>query len=334
MQLLVGSYSGGAPDGIRLVAFDEATGDLSLSATLEGAPDASYLAYDRNHRRLYAVDEMGQRVGGFTVSSDGRVLQPLGYQPAGSNYTCYVALNPDRTHVAAANYGSDLAVVFALDADGALRDGAQQLHGTKPAAEGHAHCVQWSPEGDRIYVVDLGHDEIRFYPFDAPTGRAGAPTTAFAMPAGSGPRHLVFHPGGKFAYCMTEYANTLTAFAREADGTLREIETLSTLPADFTGESSGAHIQLSPAGDVAYVSNRGHNSIAAFRIATDGGITHLQTIGCGGNWPRFFLRLDRHLIVANQESGDLQVFDVAADGTLTATGKSLALPKPVMVLPL
>lgn len=334
MQLLVGSYTGGAPDGIRLVNLDEASGALTLGKVLDGAPDASFFAYDRPGRRLYVVDEMGQRVGGFTVATDGSSLAPLGYQPARAKYTCYVALSPDGSHVAAANYGSDLAVVYALGSDGALGGTPQHLHGTKPEADGHAHCVLWTPEGDRLYVVDLGHDEIRSYPFDAATGRAGAPAAAFAMPTGSGPRHLAFHPGGRFAYCMTEYANTLTAFAREADGTLREIETLSTLPVDFTGKSSGAHLQLSRSGDVAYVSNRGHNSIAAFRIGADGGLSHLQTIGCGGDWPRFFLLLDRHLIVANQESGDLQVFDVAADGTLSATGKSLALPKPVAILPL
>lgn len=334
MQLLVGSYTDGKPDGIRLVDFDEKTGELSLAATLDGAPDASYFAYAPDSRRLYVVDEMGPRVGGFELSASGADLRPLGYQPAGSKYTCYVALSPDGTHLAAANYGSDLAVLCALDPNGALRDDPQHLHGTKPAADGHAHCVRWAPEGDRIYVVDLGHDEIRFYPFDPATGRAGAPVQAFAMPAGSGPRHLVFHPGGRFAYCMTEYANTLTAFAREADGSLREIQTLSTLPAGFSGKSSGAHIQLSATGDVVYVSNRGHNSIAAFRIGADGSLTHLQTIDCGGNWPRFFVRLDHHLIVANQESEDLQVFDVAADGSLTASDNSLAVPKPVMILPL
>jgi 6-phosphogluconolactonase len=154
------------------------------------------------------------------------------------------------------------------------------------------------------------------------------------MPKGSGPRHLAFHPGGRFAYCLTEYANTLTAFARERDGSLRALGTLPTLPADFSDKSSGAHIQINGAGDTVYVSNRGHNSIAAFRIAADGTLSHLQTVDCGGNWPRFFLLLYRHLIVANQESADLCVFEVAANGTLAATERRLALPKPVMILPI
>jgi 6-phosphogluconolactonase len=331
IQLLVGSYSAGEPDGIRLVDFDPATGNLSVAAVLEGAPDASYFAYDRTGRRLYVTDEAGARVGAFGLAGDARSLTPLGYLPAEAELPCYLALSPDRTHLACANYGSDVVAVFALDAAGALRAGPQILHGTQPKT-GHAHWAQWSPEGDRLYAVDLGHDEIRCWPYDTASGRLGAPNAAFAAPPNAGPRHLAFHPDGRFAYLLTEYSNTITALEREADGRLTELETLPSLPAGFGGTSYGAHIQISDDGEVVYLSNRGHNSIASFRVAGDGQLTPLQTVACGGDWPRFFLLLGQHLIVAHQKSDNLVVFNVAADGTLSPAGRTLSLPQPVMIL--
>src|SRR5687767_15597856 len=220
IQLLVGSYSDGMPDGIRLVDLDPATGNLSVANVLEGAPDASYFVYDRAHRRLYVTDEPAARVGAFALAADARSLTPLGYLPAEAEAPCYLSLSPDRTHLACANYGSDTVAVFAINGDGALRAGPQVLHGTQPAAAGHAHWAQWSPEGDRLYAVDLGHDEVRCWSYETASGRLGAPKTAFAAPAKAGPRHLAFHPDGRFAYLVTEYSNTITALAREADGRL------------------------------------------------------------------------------------------------------------------
>ncbi|WP_421761048.1 lactonase family protein [Devosia sp.] len=327
LKLLSGSYSEGAPTGLNILDFDTATGTLSLSHPLPGAPDVSFFAYDQGTRRVYLTDEMGPRAGGFSLAADLSAAIPLGYQPAAGLYPCYIALSPDRTQVAVATYGNDAVAVHAIDASGALSANPTLLHGTQPSDKGHAHWVQWSPEGDRLYAVDLGHDEVRAYPYAK--GEFGPGIVAHAPPKGAGPRHLAFHPGGKFAYLMTEYSNTLTALWREADGTLTPLQVITTLPAGFSETSYGAHIQINAAGTVVYVSNRGHNSIASFRIGADGHLTPLQTISCGGDWPRFFLLLDHHLIVANQRNDLLVVFTVAADGTLTPNGKTLTLGKPV-----
>lgn len=331
-QLLIGSYSEGAPDGVRLVDFDPATGNLSVAATLDGAPDASFFAYDSATRRLYLTDEMAEKAGGFTLSADARGLAPLGYQPSGGKYPCYVSLGPDRKRLAVANYGNDVVAIFSLDASGALQPGPLLLHGSKPTDSGHAHWVQWSPEGDRLYAVDLGHDEVRTWRVEG--DGFGKVETAFATPAGHGPRHLAFHPSGKFAYLLTEHGNTLTALRREPDGRLTAINALPSQPASYTGKAQAAHIQISPDGTTVYVSNRGPQTIGVFRIAADGSISLLQQVPAAGDWPRFFLLLGKHLIAANQETNSLVVFDVAADGTLSAIGKTLAVPKPVMILAL
>lgn len=331
--MLSGSFTGDSPDGVNLLEFDDTAGTLALVRALPGAPDASFLALDAEARRLYAVDEAHGRVGAFSIAKGLSAIDPLGYQPSEGTYTCYVSLSPDRKHLAVANYGSDVTVVFRLDQQGALQPGPVILRGTGSTAAGHAHWARWSPEGDRLYVVDLGHDEVRVHAFDSATGSIGPAKTAFRTPAGHGPRHLAFHANGRTAYLLTEHGSTLVALAREANGSFTEINTVPSLPGDYRGKAQAAHIQLNDAGTHVYVSNRGPNTIGVFRIAADGSVSAVQQASTGGDWPRFFLLLERHLLACNQESNSIVVFDVAADGTLTANGRRLDLKAPVMLLP-
>lgn len=322
------------PTGINLLEFDDAAGTLSFVRALPGAPDASWLAVDEATRRLYVSDHERLRAAAFAIDHGLRGLTQVGsYGTLEANYACYVALSPDRRQVAVATYGADRVAVFGLDADGGLLPDPQMLRGTS-SAPGHAHWVRWSPEEDRVYVVDLGHDDVRFHTWDSRSGKIGPAQTAFRTPQGHGPRHLAFHPGGKTAYLLTEHGNTLVALARQADGTLAEIQTITSLPAAYTGKAQAAHIQISPDGTLVYVSNRGPHTIGVFRIAADGTLSEVQQVSTGGEWPRFFLLRGRHLVACNQRSGTIVVFDVAADGTLSPNGKTLALPAPVMLLPI
>lgn len=341
-QFLAGTYSADGHKGMSLLKFDPATDGFVTVRTFQAVENASFALYDEKTGRLYVTDEIESAgfVGGYGLSKDFKTLKPLGVQPSQAGAPCYLALSPDKTRLAVANYFGDVVAVFAIDPKtGAIRPGPQVLHAAgepKAAfAAGHAHWVQWSPEGDRVYVSDLGHDEIRAYPYDAKTGVVGAPTTAAKLPKGSGPRHMAFHPGGRFAYGVTEFGNTVTTFARQPDGSLSALQTLPTLPADFAGKNQAAHLTINAAGSVLYMSNRGHNSIASFRIGADGTLTPLQTIATGGDWPRFFLldEADKRLFVAHQNSNDIAVFHVEADGMLTATSKRFEISKPVMLVP-
>lgn len=334
LNLLSGSYTGPGGAGLKLLSFDTATGSFELVREYPGTPDVSWIAFAPSTRTVYVTDEMAEKVGAFTLSADFATATPLGYQPTGAKYPCYIRLSPKGTKLATANYGDDSVPVFNLDATtGALKPDPTVLRSAHAHDAGHAHWTQWSPEADRLYTVDLGHDEVRFYPYAG--GSFGTePVTALSTPKGAGPRHLAFHPSGKFAYLWTEYANVLTALARQPDGTLTPINALPALPPEFKETSYGAHIEISPNGDTVYVSNRGHNSIAVFGIAADGSISLKQIVSTGGDWPRFFILLGTHLVVANQNSEDLVTFDVAADGTLKANGQVFKLSKPVALLPL
>jgi 6-phosphogluconolactonase len=332
LNLLSGSYTGPNGAGLKLLSFDTATGAFALLREYPGTPDVSWIAFAPSTRTVYVTDEMAAKAGAFTLTADLSTATPLGYQSTGANYPCYIRLSPKGTKLAVANYGDDSLPVFDIDAaTGALKAGPTVLRGSQPHDTGHCHWTQWSPEADRLYTVDLGHDEVRFFPYAG--GKLGTdPVIAYSLPKGSGPRHLAFHPGGKFAYLWTEYANVLTALARQPDGSLTEINKLSALPPEFKDTSYGAHIAINPAGDTLYVSNRGHNSIAVFSIAADGSVSLKQIVSCGGDWPRFFMLLGNHLVVANQKSEDLVTFDIAADGTLKPNGQVFKLQAPVALL--
>jgi 6-phosphogluconolactonase len=129
---------------------------------------------------------------------------------------------------------------------------------------------------------------------------------------------MAWHPRLPVAYLFAELGNTVTVLRAGADGGFTAGATLSTLPAGFSGASYGAHIAVNRAGTRLYLSNRGHDSIAVFAIAHDGGLSLIQHVSCGGHWPRLFLlREDRgELLVANERSGNVAVLRILADGRL------------------
>jgi len=334
--VLTGTYSNETAKGMALLHYDPVTDQFTPVRTFADIENASFGIYDAQSRRLYVTEERDDgRVAAYTVGEGGRSLASINALPSGAGSPCYLALSPDRSRLAVANYQGDVVAVFGLDpVTGAIQDEPQILRAAS-AGEGHAHWVQWSPEGDRLYVVDLGHDEVRAYDYDAHTGQAGAPVTALSLPEKTGPRHMAFSPNGQYAYVVTEYANTLVALRREAEGKLTAIQTVSTLPEGFEGKSFAAHIALNAAGDRVYVTNRGHNSIGVYQIGEDGRLSHLQTLATGGDWPRFFLLLEaeKRLVVAHQNDHVLTVFHIRDDGTLEATDKRFVSNLPVWLQP-
>lgn len=334
IKLLSGGYSGAGGAGLGLLSFDDATGQITELARYPGTPDASWIDFDPARSVVYVTDEMAAKAGAFVLSADRTSATPLGYRDTGAQYPCYLRLSPGKDKVAVANYGDDSVPVFGVEANGALAGDPQVLRGVKPADQGHAHWTQWTPEGDRLYVVDLGHDTVRYFEPDAATGRFRAPQVAYLAEKGAGPRHLAFHPNGKHAYLFSEYAVRLTALTREADGRLTRFAEVESLADGVKEGETGAHIAISPDGRFVYVSNRKHNSISVFALDANGVPSLIQNIASGGNWPRFFILLGRHLIVANQLSDDLAVFTVGADGKLSDTGTRFAIEKPVCLLPI
>jgi 6-phosphogluconolactonase len=201
----------------------------------------------------------------------------------------------------------------------------------------HAHSINLSADNRFAIAADLGLDELLVYRFDADRGTLQANDPPFAkVNPGAGPRHFVFHPSGRFAYVISEIQCTITAFAFDAaHGTLRQLQTLSTLPQGFAGQNDDAEVRVHPSGKFVYGSNRGHDSIALFAVDPERGTLRLvENISTQGKTPRNF-NLDptgTYLFAANQDTDNVVIFRVDPDtGHLTPTGQVLSVPSPVCV---
>ncbi len=352
MLVYLGTYTKDTQSkGIYQYRLDLTSGALRPAGFTEGLPNPSFLATDRQRRYLYAANEMmdfegkpGGAISAFSVDAASGKLSPLNQQPTGGGAPCHVTVSQDGKFVLVANYMGGNVTVFPVQANGSLGAAVEHVqHQGKGAnakrQEGpHAHNVVLDPANRFAFVSDLGIDKVMVYQFDAATGKLRPHATpAAGMKPGAGPRHFTFHPQGKYAYVISELNSTVTAFAYDAaQGSLRELQTVSTLPTGFAGESFCADIHLSPDGRFLYGSNRGHDSIATF--AVDGQTGQLTPAGhtpTGGKWPRNFT-LDpsgNFLLVANQYTNNVVVFRRdAKTGGLAAVGQPVDVPAPVCVL--
>jgi 6-phosphogluconolactonase len=334
--------------GIYAFQWDSATGSLQGVHAVAPMANPSFLTLHPNGRYLYAVSEGGgsataDRLNAFAI--DGAAasggLKPLGSVSSMGKGPCYVSVDPSGRWLFTANYQSGTIAVFAIGPDGRLAEAAQtiQQQGTGPVAGRqngpHAHEVVLSPDGQFLLAADLGADRVFVYRFDAATGtlRANDPAAA-VLPAGYGPRHLVFSHDARLLYVITELADRLVTLRWDArTGTLTPLAESSALPADFTGERSGAEIALHPNGKFLYTSNRGDsNTIAIFRIGPDGIPVPAGHVASGGKTPRY-IGIDpsgHYLIAMNQDSSNVVIFRIdAATGGLDRQGEALALPAPV-----
>jgi 6-phosphogluconolactonase len=284
----------------------------------------------------------GGAVAAFKIHPENGALTLLNQVSSGGAGPCH--LNVDRTgrHVLVANYGGGSVAVLPLREDGSLGAATALIRHTGSSVnpqrqrEPHAHSVNLSPDNRFALVADLGTDRVMIYRFDALRGTLVAHDPAFvALPPGSGPRHLAFHPDGYRAFVVNELLSTVTAFDYDAiQGVLSARQTVGTLPEFFQGQSTTAEVVVHPGGGFVYASNRGHDSLATFALGADGKLkpgTHTST---GGRTPRNFA-LDpsgRYLWAANQGSDSVQIFRVeATTGVLTAVGGPFEVGAPVCV---
>jgi 6-phosphogluconolactonase len=351
--MYVGTYTKAPSKGIYAYRFEGATGTATPMGTAGLAAETenpSYLAVHPNQRFLYAVNEVSRyegasagSVSAFSIDRASGTLTLLNRVSTRGADPCHLSLDRSGKWLFVANYTGGSVAAFPVHDDGTLGDASAfyQHAGSsvdKARQNGpHAHAVAVSPDNRFVLAVDLGLDRIFSYRLDA-AAKGLAPAPAFApVTPGSGPRHLAFRPDGRFAYVLNEMRSSVSAFRyNTARGTLAELQTLSTLPEGFAGESSGAEIDVHPNGKFVYASNRGHDSIASFRIdGANGTLTAGPRTPTQGRTPRGFA-IDpsgRFLLAGNQNSGTLVVFRIdPATGGLTPVGTPLQVPSPVSVV--
>jgi 6-phosphogluconolactonase len=346
-MIFVGCYTGDGPQdsrGIYVVDFDPTNGQLGQPRLAGETTNPSFLEIDPNGRRLYSVAETRSEQGrsgaaliGWEIGDKGD-LREIGRAPTSGDGPCFVALSPDRSLAGVANYGGGSVALFAITKSGAPELVSTAQHrgsSTNKSRQGeaHAHSFRFFPDGKSAVAADLGTDELVVY--DIADGRDlvrnNKRTTR--VPAGHGPRHMVFSPDGKFLLVIEELSSMITVF-RITDAQLQLVGDHSTLPDGFDGSNTTAEIQFSPSGQYVYGSNRGHDSIAVFRFESEtGNLTPLAHVPSGGDTPRNF-RFNhdgRWMITANQSSNNLVVFSVGEDGIPKANGQQASLSRPVCV---
>lgn len=348
-RLYIGTYTGPKSKGIYQLELDAATGKLGPVTLAVETPNPSFVAIHPSHRFLYAVNELAKyegesagSVSAFTIESgDGRLklLNTRGSQGAAP---CHVAVDAAGKNVLFANYTGGSIGAFPIESDGQLAEISSfvQHHGKSvtPQQSGpHAHSINLDAANRFALVADLGLDQVLVYRFDSAAGQLAPNNPPFAKLApGAGPRHLAFHPSGKFAYVINEISSTVTAYGYDAaKGQLSELQTISTLPAGSTAKNSTAEVVVHTSGKFLYGSNRGHDSIAVFAIdPSTGKLTAAGHQSEGIQTPRNFVIEPggRFLLVANQAGDSLLAFRIdPQSGGLTPTGSRAEVGSPVCI---
>ena len=339
-------YIGTYGKGVHAFRFDTASAATEALGLVGPVTNPSWITTDRSFRNLYAVSELeGTAEGGvtsFRIDRQTGHLHAINDVKSGGVAPCYATLDATGKTLVVANYTTGGVSAFPVDTNGVIgaMSSLETAHGSsvnKERQDGpHAHEAVIIDS--RVYVPDLGLDQIRIYKLDAGQSKLtpNDPPVVKGEP-GLGPRHIIFDATGKHAYLINELKPLVSVYDHDpATGNLTLIQTVPTLPTSFNKSTTGAEIRLAPSGSFLYTSNRGHNSLQVYAIDTHKGtLTQIQSVSTEGETPRGFA-LDpagRFLLVGNQNSNNIVIFHVdAQSGKLTPSGQKLAVTSPVDVL--
>jgi 6-phosphogluconolactonase len=330
--------------GITIAEFDSDTGALSTPKMAMETRDPAHFTLSGDGRHLYMCNTgTPGGVSAFAVDRKNGALRLLNYKESKGRGPSYVSVDGSGKYVLDANYGGGFVEVYSLAKDGSLDQqtafvqhigSSVDVRQSKP----YAHWFRTDPTNKFGLVADLGMDEVVIYRFDASTGKLTPNEPPFTKVAGGmGPRHLAFHPNGKWVYGIAEIANQVMAFNWDAGkGTLTQFQSVKTLADGFKDPNTAAEITVRADGKFLYASNRGEDSIVVYAIdAATGELTFRERTPSLGKVPRYFTfdPTSKWFIVSNQEGGNVAVFRVdAKSGELQPAGEPVPLPKPMAVV--
>ena len=341
--LLVGTYTNPEKtNGIHVYTFDAENGTVAEKSKFTDITNPSYLAVSKDKKNVYSVSEGGEGKGvnAFSFDMASGKLRFLNSGTAGGNGPCYISVDDKKKVVFAGNYGGGSLSATRLKEDGSLSTEVQVIQHEGSSVnksrqdKPHVHAVVLSHDNRYLMVPDLGTDKVNIYKLDANNAR---PLTASEQPfatvnPGGGPRHLTFHPNGKYAYLILEMEGAIAAFDYK-DGNLNKMQDITMLTPGFNGKVGAADIHISPDGKFLYGSNRGEaNEIVIYSIGKNGKLTYAGRQSEGINTPRNFAidPTGNFLLAANQNGNDIVIFKRdQKTGKLSPTGNRIQVDKPV-----
>ena len=347
-MIYVGTFSERGSEGIYVYNFDRRQNKYELLQTIGSKESPSFVAISPDGKFLVSANReglLGDKIWGsvslFAINQLTGTLSHLHDQHSYGASPCHVSFHPSGRYIFLSHYQGGSFVVLPLLDNGEIGEPTAivQLKGkgaVMPRQEQpHTHSAVPSFDGRFLYVSDLGLDKILIYSFDETTGKVAESDQAFIQTdPGAGPRHFAFSPDGELAFSSEEMSSTICSYkVDKSSGSLQKVQRLTSLPPDFTKQNSTADIHTSPDGEYVYISNRGFDGLAIFKILNGG---QLQSIGFAstvGKKPRNFLPdpKGKYMLVANRDTDGINVFEIRSDGTLTNTGIVLSVPSPVCI---
>ncbi|MCH2201679.1 MAG: lactonase family protein [Fuerstiella sp.] len=347
--VFVSAFKSGEEGGIHAFRFSSDTGRLQLLHRTSGINNPFFIAISPDEKFLYAIDsadftdEIHEFVAAYAIHGRTGKLKRLNRVSARGTASCYLDVDATGKTVVVANYFTGSVAAFPVLDDGSLATAASLIQHSGSSVDRdrqqgpYAHSIVVSPDNRFALAADLGIDRVLIYRLasDSAVLTPGEPQSSVLLPPGSGPRHLVFHPNGKWVYVINELGNTVSLFDYcSSSGTLTSRQIISTVPADFSGTSHTADLKISPNGKFLYGSNRGHDSIAVYHIASDGRLNLESLEPTRGQGPQNLLVTpdNRWLLCANMPGNNVTVFAIDSDtGMLTATGNPISVPMPACI---
>jgi 6-phosphogluconolactonase len=350
MWVFFGTHVDAPGHGFSVARFDTRTGALTKPEFLMQAANPGFFVFHPDGKHLYAANEVdtyhGQPTGfvsAYTVDPVTAHLTLINEQPSAGAGPAYLSLDHTGRYLFVANYSGGTIAAFALNPDGSIgkqtaffQHTGHSVNSDRQTAP-HPHSIRMDPTNQFAIVPDLGLDKVFVYRFDARDGSLTPNDPPFVSVApGSGPRHLDFAPSGKFVYVMTELAGKVLVFSWDfSRGVLTQLQSISSLPAGFSGTNTSAEIRVHPSGRFLYCTNRGDDSIAVFTVdAETGMLSFIQRVPTQGKMPRNF-EFDptaHWLLLANHDSDNVLVFKInLATGKLTQHGPPIGVPNPFAV---
>jgi len=339
----LGTYTKESSQGVYKFTLDAEEQKITKITAVAELDNPTYIAVSNNNKYLYAVSKEEEKGGvtAFTIDQETGALNRLNSLAQAGSPPCHVSVKSDGSIVLTANYHTKQIISYLTNPDGSLKQVADiaEHTGSGPherQEKPHIHYAGFSPDEKFVLAIDLGSDQITSYAIDA-QGKLEKKHT-FKATSGSGPRHLVFAPNGAYAYCMTELSSEVfTLEYNRKTGEFKQLDTIKAIPKSHQTVNDGSAIHITRDGKFVYAANRGHNSIAVFKVDE---LTHklefIEWVDTEGDWPRDFMLLpdenESLLIASNQKSGTLTVFERDQEtGKLTVKQTDVKAPEVVCV---